>query len=143
MGRFETGRFDAVIASHVLEHLAVTYLDASLREIARVGRYALVYLPIHGIPSQVRLLSGIGNLDLSFILDLFGCFEKPDGITPKYMEKQHYWEIGMKGFRIRDMKKRMSQFFEVLHTYRNKDWFLSQNFVLKSRVARGNIQSGT
>ena len=49
------------------------------------------------------------------------------------MENQHFWEIGMKGFRVRDMKKRMSRFFEVLKAYRNRDWFLSQNFVLKSR----------
>lgn len=141
MSRFETGSFDAVIASHVLEHLAEPYLDASLIEIARVGRYALIYLPVHGVPFQVRFLAGIRNLDFSFILDLFNYFEKPDGITPRYMEKQHYWEIGMKGFRRKDMKERMSRFFEVLHAYRNRDWFLSQNFVLKSRVAPGTSRS--
>ena len=75
------------------------------------------------------------NRTSSFILDLFNDFEKPDGITPRYMEKQHYWEIGMKGFRRKDMKERMSRFFEVLHAYRNRDWFLSQNYVLKSRSA--------
>src|SRR6266699_6004806 len=37
---FLTGQFDVVIASHVLEHVPVPYLDAALAEIARVGRFA-------------------------------------------------------------------------------------------------------
>ncbi|MGP8320276.1 MAG: methyltransferase domain-containing protein [Methanosarcinaceae archaeon] len=42
---FKDGQFDAVIASHILEHLAVPYLDFALGEIARVGRNAIIYLP--------------------------------------------------------------------------------------------------
>src|SRR5207237_3857301 len=48
MTLFSDRQFDAVIASHVLEHLAVPYLDAALAELARVGRFALVYLPVAG-----------------------------------------------------------------------------------------------
>lgn len=130
---FETGRFDAVIASHVLEHLAEPLLDQSLREIARVGRNAIIYLPVHGRHMQLRLIPGFKGIDLSVILDFFTYWKKPDGVSPRYMAGQHYWEVGMRGFRVRDMVRRMSAHFDVLSVYRNKDWLPSQNFVLRSK----------
>lgn len=132
MGMFTTGQFDAVIASHVLEHLAEPLLDRSLREIARIGRYAIIYLPVHGRHIQLRLIPGFMGLDFSLVFDLFSYWKKPDGITPHYMAGQHYWEVGMRGFRVRDLIRRMSPYFEIVSVYRNKDWLPSQNFVLRS-----------
>ena len=103
MTMFSDGQFDAVIASHVLEHLAVSYLDRALAQIARVGRYALVYLPVHGRHGQLRWIPGIRGWDISLILDVFNYFEKPDGAAAKYMANQHFWEVGMRGFRVRDL----------------------------------------
>ena len=133
LSMFEDEQFDAVIASHVLEHLAEPYLDSALGEIARVGRYALIYLPVHGRHIQIRFLPGFKDIDLSIILDIFDYFKKPDGITPSYMSGQHFWEIGMRGFRVKDMKRRMSQFFSIISAYRNRDWLPSYNFILKSK----------
>jgi hypothetical protein len=39
----------------------------------------------------------------------------------------------MRGFRVRDLKRRMSAYFDVLDVYRNRDWNPSLNFVLRSR----------
>lgn len=133
LSRFPNRKFDAVIASHVLEHLALPYLDRSLAEVARVARFALIYLPVHGRHMQLQFIPGFHDLDLSFVTDVFNWLEKPDGLNPRYMSGQHYWEVGMRGFRIRDLKRRFSSFFEVLDAYRNHDWLPSQNFVLKSR----------
>jgi hypothetical protein len=132
LSMFHDGQFDAVIASHVLEHLAVPYLDLCLRELARVSKYSIIYLPVAGRHFQMRLLMDLKSIDLSFLLDLFNYFHRPDGITPRYCTNQHYWEIGMRGFRVRDMNRRLSQYFKVLSTYRNKDWLPSYNFVLES-----------
>ena len=139
MTMFSEGQFDAVIASHVLEHLAVAYLDQALAEIARVGRYALIYLPVHGRHSQLRWIPGIRGWDVSLMLDVFNYFEKPDGVTPKYMGNQHFWEVGMRGFRVRDLKRRMGEAFDVISAYRNRDWLPSYNFVLKSRDAAAPV----
>jgi len=132
LSMFKDGSYDVVIASHVLEHLAEPYLDSCLREISRVGRSALIYLPVHGRHMQVRLIPGFKGLDLSWVLDIYNYFEKPDGVTPKYMEGQHYWEVGMRGYRVKDLKRRLGKYFQILRCYRNRDWLPSQNFVLHS-----------
>jgi SAM-dependent methyltransferase len=130
---FDDASFDAVIASHVLEHLAEPYLDASLKEIARVGRAALIYLPVHGRHMQFRFIPGFKGIDVSFILDIFNYFERPTGLRPQYMAGQHYWEVGMRGFRLHDLQRRFEVYFDIVACYRNRDWIPSQNFVLQSK----------
>ncbi len=133
---FKDRSFDVVIASHVLEHLPEPYLDKALYEIARVGKNAIIYLPVHGRHLQFRFAPGFKGIDISFILDIFNYFIRPDGETPRYMEGQHYWEVGMRGYRVKDLRRRFKQYFEILSCYRNKDWLPSQNFVLLSKSSR-------
>jgi len=130
---FHDQQFDAVIASHVLEHLAVPYLDRALRELARVARHAILYLPVAGRHMQGRILPGFKGIDVSVVIDIFNYFHRPDGIEPRYCQRQHFWEAGMRGFRKRDLKARMARHFEILDVYRNRDWNPSLNFVLRSR----------
>jgi hypothetical protein len=133
MRMFADRQFDVVIASHVLEHLAVAYLDRALQEIARVGRFALVYLPVAGRHAQLRLIPGFRNIDVSIVLDLFNYFSRPDGTTSRYCRGQHFWEIGRRGFSVRQVRRRLERQFEVVDAYRNRDWTPSYNFVLRAR----------
>jgi hypothetical protein len=132
MPMFSSQQFDAVIASHVLEHFAIDYLDQAIGELARVAKFALVYLPVHGRHAQLRWIPGIRGWDWTVTMDVFNYFEKPTGREPRFMGGQHFWELGMRGFRIKDLRKRLSQSFLVLASYRNRDWLPSYNFVLKS-----------
>lgn len=138
LSRFENGSFDAVIASHVLEHMAVPYFDNALDEIARIGRYALIYLPVAGRHAQIRIIPGFHGFDWSWIGDLFNVFHRPDGITPRYCQRQHFWEVGYRGFRKRELIARFSRVFDVISCYRNRDWLPSLNFVLRSRTGSAN-----
>jgi len=112
------------------------YLNTSLQEIARVGQYAIIYLPVHGLYIQLRLKSSFRGIDLPIVFNIFNYFKKPSGIKPCYMGNQHFWEIGMRGYRVKDMVTRMSQFFDVISVYRNKDWLPSQNFILRSKFIK-------
>lgn len=132
LSAFSDDQFDVIIASHVLEHLPVTYLDAALSEIARVGRFAIIYLPVAGRHIHLRLCPAFKGIDVSFGLDVFNYFERPDGLTPRYMAGQHFWEIGRRGFRVADLKRRFHRHFALINCYRNREWRASYNFVLKS-----------
>lgn len=140
LARFTTRQFDALVVSHVLEHLAEPYLDQSLREIARVGQHALIYLPVAGRHTQIRIQLGFKNIEWNLIGDLFNYFDRCDGRTARFMGGQHFWEIGRRGFHVRALVRRFNRFFTVLRHYRNCDWNPSYNFVLRSR---GDVETGT
>lgn len=133
MPMFADEQFDVVIASHVLEHLPLAYLDTAIAEIARVGRFALVYLPVAGRSSLLRFAPGFLHIDWSVVFDFRRFWHRPDGLRAKLCGGQHYWEIGYRGFAPRALKQRFRPHFEVLDAYRNKDWLPSYNFVLRSK----------
>jgi Methyltransferase domain len=133
MPMFEKAQFDVVIASHVLEHLPLPYLDLALVEIARVGRHAIFYLPVAGRHAILRFMPGFRGIDWAAIADFCRFWERPDGVSARYCGGQHYWEVGMRGFRVPDLRERFSRSFDVLDAYRNRDWLPSFNFVLRSK----------
>ena len=134
MPMFKTGQFDAVIASHVLEHLPLHLLDRALSEISRVGRFAIIYLPVAGRHAQISIKPNIRGKDIGLVMDLFSYWERPSGDCLKYGGGQHYWEIGYRGFRVKDLERRFADHFRIIRHYRNKDWLPSYNFVLHSHA---------
>lgn len=136
MHKFEDGKFDVVIASHVLEHLALPFLAPALAELARVGRFAIIYLPFAGRHGQIRFRLGARNAGFDYVWDVFNRMETPSGIEAIYCEKQHFWEVGYRGFRVSDLISRFLPYFHVRAHYRNHDWLPSYNFVLESRRDR-------
>jgi SAM-dependent methyltransferase len=132
MDMFRTGQFDAVVVSHVLEHLPVTLLEGALSEMARVARSAIVYVPKHGVHVQARFATNYGDRTISLAVNLFNYFARTAGLTADYMGGQHYWEMGLRGFRATDLRRRFATHFRIIREYRNPDWPVSYNFVLES-----------
>jgi hypothetical protein len=131
---FADKSFDVIIASHVLEHLPVPYLDQCLAEFSRVSSFSIIYLPVAGRHFQFQTKLDLKGLNLSIIFDLFNFLHKPDGVTARYCQGMHYWEMGMRGFTAKALAKRFSVYFDVVRHYRNKDWNPSYNWVLKSKI---------
>ena len=136
LSMFDDQQYDVVIASHVLEHLPVRFLDASLAEIARVSRHAIIYLPVNGRHMQIRVRPGFMGFHWTFGLDIINFFRRPSGESPEFMSGQHFWEVGLAGFKKREIKKRMSKQFIVKNIYRNQDWLPSMNFILNSKYSK-------
>jgi hypothetical protein len=132
---FGDKQFEAVLASHVIEHLPPSYLDNALRELARVAHFALIYVPIAGRPVELRISPTYRGKSLSVVVHLFNWFRRPDPAKPLFCEKQHYWELGRPGFSRRLLVRRINRHFLILRQYRNKDWLFSFNFVLQARVS--------
>ena len=132
MKAFAEHEFDVVIASHVVEHLPVAYLDDALRELARVARFALIYLPSSGRPIAFSFSPGFRGLRWSCVVDVYNWFREPDPDRAVFAAGEHYWEVGRRGFSRRSLARRLRGHFRILKQYRNPDWLLSVNFVLQS-----------
>lgn len=133
---FAAKSFDVVIASHVLEHMSFALFDAGLREIARVGRYALIYLPYAGRHVELGLVWRQAYQEKRFVLNVPPFWRKPSLVEPRFAGGQHFWEVGVRGCSVRKIRSSIQTHFDVLAAYQNPDWLVSMNFVLASRRRR-------
>lgn len=123
---FDDMQFDVVICSHVLEHLPFECFESTLSEISRVGKNALIFLPIACLVPELS----IGILPL---------FKKIFRIPVPFSWKkhlfngEHYWELGTKGYSKSVVRARINDFFDILDEYHNPQWHYSYNFILKSK----------
>ena len=135
LSRFSEMQFDLVIASHVIEHLPVTRLENALRELARVGRHCLIYLPVAGRHMSIRVSIGTRRV-FTLVLDFIPFWHRPTGVDRIYRFNEHYWEVGYRGYRKKQLRLLLAKYFVIRADYRNKDWLPSYNFVLSSLVGR-------
>jgi SAM-dependent methyltransferase len=131
---FNDKQFDVVIASHVIEHLPLAYLDIALKELARVAHFALIYVPSAGRPVELRLSPGFFSLKWTIVFYLYNWFRRPNPEKALFCSGQHYWEVGRLGFSRRSLARRLNKHFTILRQYRNQDWLFSYNFVLRAKV---------
>lgn len=100
---FRDGGFDVVACFQVLEHLPYEHFPAALAELRRVARRHVV-LSLPNARRVYKLLLEVPKLgELKRLISL-PCFPR------KHRFKgQHYWEIGKRGYPLRDVLSRMRE----------------------------------
>lgn len=94
---FEDGRFDAVCAFEVLEHIPFEQFEKALSELHRVTNHAVVLsLPHFGPP--VKFL-----FKIPFFPEISFAFKIPFARRHTF-NGQHYWEIGKRGYAPRAIR---------------------------------------
>lgn len=114
---FEDGSFEAVAAFEILEHLPWEQVSVALQELHRVSRrYVIISVPRTSLYFEMVLrFPLIKKLFRRTYLDFFcrlpfSCFRK----CPPY----HEWEIGLRNYPLRKIRKQLSVYFDILKEVR-------------------------
>jgi ubiquinone/menaquinone biosynthesis C-methylase UbiE len=125
---FDDGEFDVTCCFETLEHLPWDQFGAALRELRRVAR-RLVLLSLPDVTPYVRFSVGAGFR--SVWVDRAVDYPR---LKPKEhrFDGQHHWEIGKRGFRLREVKNAMRLAgVRVVETHRDYDDPYHRFFVCK------------
>ena len=122
----EDGKFDLVLSAEVLEHLPYEEAPKALREIRRVTKKsAVISLPYAG--SYFKFFLKIPKFPEIDIFIPIPYFWKKHKVT-----KEHYWEVGKKGFSVKKIKALIERAgFEIKKSKVFRDDFDHIFFVLK------------
>jgi hypothetical protein len=102
--------FDAALCAQVLEHLPWDQLPGALGELARVARKRVVVsLPQSGW--TVRLLMTIP------VIGHFHWIDRTPGVGLHVFDGEHYWEVGAKHHRRKDVRAVMQPLFHIEAEY--------------------------
>lgn len=136
MSAFADGQFDVVVASHVLEHLPIAYLDRCVDELARVAKHAVVYLPYAGRHLELKFTWAQRVREYAARLRI-PPLARIAGDEPKLQGGHHYWEVGYPGFSVAKVTRAFSRRFTIDRRYHNRDWTYSLNFLMTPKDGRG------
>ncbi len=121
---FEDEEFDVVIAAHILEHLPYEYFDDAIKEISRVSKNALIYLPLAClIPNISVSITPIFDYRFKIVIPFFWKKHTFNG--------EHYWELGTRGYRVSKVIKDIKKYFINTEGYHSEAWHYSYNIVCR------------
>ncbi len=132
MEMFSDMQFDVAIVSHVLEHLPFSFFSTSLKELARVAKHAIIYLPYGGRHLEWKFSYAQRCREFSFKLTI-PPLKKTTGELRELQNGEHYWECGYRNFSVMKISRIISNYFEIDGCYQNPDWKYSINFKLTSK----------
>ncbi len=134
MNMFSDMRFDVAIASHVLEHLPFSYFRKALKELSRVSKHTVLFLPYAGRHMALKFVYAQRVREYSLGLTI-PPVKRVTGERPDLQSGEHYWECGYWGYSPNRITRILSDYFAVDKVYHNPDWNYSINFGLTSKYA--------
>ena len=119
---FKDNTFDAVLCCEVLEHIPFADFATALSQLNKVTkRWAIISLPYSGFG-----MSGIVSTRIPRLRDLVVSFHWQIPLFFKSLvfdgvkNKEHYWEVGRKGFSKSKVRKVIRKFFEIEKELQNQ-----------------------
>lgn len=121
-------QFDVVLASEVLEHIPWEDVPKALQEMCRVTKeYAVVSVPynqhsieLYGNLNIVKYLyfRGLINRLLSHLFPCRFYVGIPRWMTTHKFNGEHYWEIGYRGYSVRQVRDIVTMHFAIEKEFR-------------------------
>ncbi len=138
---FKDASYDVVLCYEVLEHIPFPDMAKALSEVSRVSRkYAIISIPYPSLHFaffvQFPFIHRIFKRPyLNFSINIPEFFKKID----IEKNKQHYWEIGTKGYPISRVKKVISQQFCIRKEFRSDLQPYHYFFILEKKQAKDMV----
>jgi hypothetical protein len=110
-------KFDLVCAFEVMEHLPFSEFDNCLKEITRLSKKNVV----------ISLPHSCGSFEFILKFPGLGLFKKPPFFDihldfPYFYKEiktgEHYWEIGLKNYSLKKIRKHIEKFFIIKREFR-------------------------
>lgn len=114
---FEDSSYEVIMACEVLEHLPWNDMPKTIDELFRVtSKYVIISIPFTSLYFEAAIKFPMYNKILKkYCLDLF--IRLPFAIFAG-CSKHHQWEIGLKGYSLRKVRKEIKRKFRILKEVR-------------------------
>lgn len=122
---FKANSFDVILCAQVLEHLPFSLFSQTLKEIARVGRQAVISLP-HAGPTIYTCIK-------IPLLPYMRFFVKLPYFGTHRFDGQHYWEIGKRKTPLSKINKVIKQVFKIHKSFIHPESPWYRFFILKRK----------
>jgi ubiquinone/menaquinone biosynthesis C-methylase UbiE len=124
---FEENQFDTVVAFEILEHLPFKDFKNCLNQLHKVTkRHLIISLPYSGI--YIEFILKFPLIMKLFKKPIFNILLSIPLFTHRFSSKQHYWEVGRKGYSRNRIKNLLKQKFIIKKDFRppinSHHWFL-------------------
>jgi ubiquinone/menaquinone biosynthesis C-methylase UbiE len=123
---FEDGSYGVVCAFQMLEHIPYEKSLAAFKEMVRVSSDGVVI----SLPDAKPVWRYVIHLPKFRTYDLL--IPSPRMNLPVHeFDGEHYWELSKKGYSVDNVKAELSEYCELSHTYRVKEYPYHRFFVFK------------
>lgn len=115
---FKDNSYDVIMACEIFEHIPWEDINKALKEFKRVSkRHVLISVPYVSIIFEVILRLPLIDVILKKpFLDIF--FRLPLFLKNIKPSREHYWEMGLKGYSIKKIRSTFEKHFKILKEVR-------------------------